>query len=108
MPNPSPLHDPLAKLFFPNAPLVPQLRSAAERDQRDGDGWPGLLNAAADQIEAMEEYLKSRSPSATSEYPYIWWHDDQRNWWLSTDNGSKAIGSIGEVLQALKEAKGEC
>lgn len=59
MPNPSPLHDPMAKLFFPGAPLVPQLRAAAQQDERHPDhygyGWTALLNAAADRIEDLEK-----------------------------------------------------
>lgn len=105
MPNPSPLHDPLAKLFFPNAPIVPQLRRAAKRDKEDGNGWPGLLDAAADQIEVMEELLKEMSPPTTSGYPYIWWHSDQKNWWLSAESGSRAVGSLMDAIQALQEEK---
>lgn len=39
--------------------------------------------------------------------PYIWWHTDQKNWWLSTDEGSKAIGGLEEAAIALSEAKDE-
>lgn len=59
MPNPSPLHDPMAKLFFPLAPIVPQLRSAAEHDRQYPDqygySWTSLLSAAADRIEELEK-----------------------------------------------------
>ena len=59
MPCPSPLHDPLAKLVFPNAPLPGQLRAAAEREKKEPDAngyhWGYLMDAAADKIDALEE-----------------------------------------------------
>lgn len=58
MPNFSPLHDPMAKLYFPDAPIVPQLRQAAEYDARNPDqygySWTALFSAAADRIEQLE------------------------------------------------------
>jgi len=61
MPCPSALHDPMAKLFFPDAPLVPQLRSAAEHERRfpdqNGYGWTALLEAAANRVEELEKLV---------------------------------------------------
>lgn len=58
MPNPSVLHDPMAKLYFPDTPIVPQLRQAAEHDAHNldqyGYSWTALLSAAADRIEQLE------------------------------------------------------
>ena len=55
MPNPSVLHDPLAKLYFPLAPILPQLMAAAERDLKDGEGWGPLLDAAVREIKRLRE-----------------------------------------------------
>lgn len=58
MPCPSPLHDPMSKLLFPNAPLPGQLRAAArEKKEPDANGyhWGYLMDASADKIDALEE-----------------------------------------------------
>ena len=63
MTNPSALHDPLAKLTFPDAPLVSQLRGAAERERQEhaDGGWCSLLEAAADKLEPVEKAQKEKT-----------------------------------------------
>lgn len=52
-----------------------------------------LLVALADQLRRSEY---KRLP-----LPFVWWHSDRQDWWLSTKAGSRAIGTFEQAVTAL-------
>lgn len=56
-------------------------------------GSSALFGALADQLKRSEY---KRLP-----LPYVWWHDYRKDWWLSTESGSRAIGTFEEAVTAL-------
>ena len=56
-------------------------------------GSSALFGALADQLK--------RSKYKWLPLPYVWWHDYRKDWWLSTESGSRAIGTFEEAVAAL-------
>ena len=68
--------------------------------------WAELLfvNAALERVllHALAEQLK-RSEYKKLPLPCVWWQPDGQDWWLSTESGSRAIGTFEEAVTALAE-----
>ena len=53
-------------------------------------------------LDTLAEMLK-RVQYKTLPLPYVWYHGYQDNWWLSTESGSKAIGTFEQTVSALRD-----
>jgi hypothetical protein len=50
---------------------------------------------------ALETMIRQRTPEGFFPLPYVWYHHSQKNWWLSTERGSMAVGTFEQAVSAL-------
>lgn len=63
---------------------------------------PKPLSDDLRRLNALAEQLK-KTVHRIIPMPYVWWHTDQQNWWLSTQDGSRAVGTFDQATLALAD-----